>query len=160
MHTHVLICVCIKSYICSHISSSCHVYLYNMVISTILKLLNCTSGTKQRENELHSHSLLSSLCFSFQVPRKVVFCHHRGNKQPPNPPKTKEPTEPTSSSRLPALVSSAHPDSPWEKVASPPPHEPQGSDMPVFMHVKGNSASVCAAHARSQMRYLQKVQPQ
>lgn len=30
---------------------------------------------------------LASLCFSFQVPRKAVFCHHRGNEQPLNPPK-------------------------------------------------------------------------
>lgn len=69
-----------------------------------------------------------------------------------------KPTEPTSPSRLPALLSSALPESPWEKVASPPPHQPQCSDMPVFVHIKGNSASVCVAHTRSQMSCLQKIQ--
>lgn len=105
-----------------------------------------------------SHPCLPLLLPEFQVPRKALFCHHQGNNKPPNPPKEmrQKPTEPTSPSRLPALLSSALPDSPWEKVTSPPPHQPQGSDMPLYMHIKANSAPFYTADTRSQMRCLQK----
>lgn len=130
--------------------------------SQILKPPNMVSEHQKQSNRkmnfrLQSHSLLPLLHPKFQVPRKAVFCHHQGNKKPPNSLKQmrQKPTEPTSPSRLPALLSSALPDSPWEKVASPPPHQPQCSDMPLFMHIKANSAPFCAADTRSQMRCLQ-----
>lgn len=111
------------------------------------------------ENELLTipHLLLPE----FQVPRKAVFCHHQGNKKPLNPPKQMrhKPTEPTSPSLLPVLLSSALPDSPWEKVASPPPHQPQCSDMPLSVHIKGNSAPFYNAYTGSQMRLSAEVQP-
>lgn len=66
-----------------------------------------------------------------------------------------KPTEPTSPSRLPALLSSALPDSPLEKVASPPPHQPQCCDMPVFMHIKRSSTPLCAAE--SEMSCMQNM---
>lgn len=80
---------------------------------------------------LESHPPL--LLPEFQVPRKAVFYHHQGNKKPLNPSKQmkQKPTEPTSPSQLPALLSSALSDSPLEKVTSPPPHQPQCSGMPL-----------------------------
>lgn len=80
---------------------------------------------------LDSHPPL--LLPKFQVPRKAVFYHHQGNKKPLNPSKQmrQKPTEPTSPSQLPALLSSALSDSPREKVTSPPPHQPQCSGMPL-----------------------------
>ncbi|KAG8006464.1 Zinc finger protein Gfi-1b [Nibea albiflora] len=32
--------------------------------------------------------------------------------------------------------------SPWEKVTSPPPHQPQCSDMPLFMHIKTTDSAM------------------
>ncbi|MEQ2190039.1 hypothetical protein GOODEAATRI_031401, partial [Goodea atripinnis] len=93
----------------------------------------------------------------FQIPRKTVLCHHQGNKKPLNPPTQvkQKPTEPTSSSWLPALISSALSDNPWEKVPSPPPHEPQCSAMPVFLHIKEGSAPLHAAQSRREIRCMQ-----
>lgn len=98
----------------------------------------------------------------FQVPRKAVFYHHQGNKKPLNPPKQmrQKPTEPTSPSQLPALLSSALPDRPWEKVACPPPHQPQCANVPLFVHIKANSApffSRCWDQESNEM--FAKIQP-
>lgn len=101
---------------------------------------------------LDLHSLFPSLLPKLQVPRKAVFYHHQGNKKPMNPPKHRrhKPTEPTSSSQLPAHPSSGLPDSPWEKVTSPPPHQPQCSNMLLFMHIKAKLSSiVCCSHQES-----------
>lgn len=111
---------------------------------------------------LDLHSLLPSLLPKVQVPRKAVFYHHQGNKKSMNPPKhmRHKPTEPTSPSQLPAFLSSAFADSPWEKVASPPPHQPQCSDMPLFMHIKAKLSSIiCCSHQESN-EMCAEIQPQ
>lgn len=100
-----------------------------------------TSETMQKEHELF-RSLLPLLLPQFQVPRKAVVLPPSGVQEAPEPmkPNEAETHRTHQPSQLPALLSSALPDSPWEKVASPPPQQPQCSDMPLFMHIKANTA--------------------
>lgn len=88
----------------------------------------------------------------FQVPRKAVFEPTSGEQEAPEPPtETRhKPTEPTSSSRLPALLPPALPVSPKEKVTSPPPQQPQCSDMHQTPHAhQGEPSTVLCSHKGS-----------
>lgn len=143
-----------------HIPHSSH-------IITIHRAHNMVSEHQKQSNRkmsfwLHSHSLFPLLLHEFQVPRKAVFYHQQENKKPLNPPKQvrQKPTKPTSPSQLPALLSSALPDSPWEKVTSPPPHQPQCSLWHASLHAHQDKLSsiLCCSHQESNEMFA-KIQP-
>lgn len=95
---------------------------------------------------------LASLCFRFQVPRKVVFCHHRGNEQPLNPPKqmklkTHRTHQPVSAPCTPLVCS------PWKPLGKG--CQPPTTSTTVLWHAclcahQGElSFSLCCSHQES-----------
>lgn len=156
------VCVCVVTW-GTVVLMSCLPYnkgqvKYKVLYSRLSQRVNIWIKTKGKWTFAYNCFFLPRSASGFRFLERQ-FSATIGGTSSPWTPQNKwswKPTEPTSPSRLPALLSSALPESPWEKVASPPPHQPQCSDMPVFVHIKGNSASVCAAHTRSQMSCLQK----
>lgn len=90
---------------------------------------------------------------SFRFLERRSSSTSRGTRTPP--PQSRA-TEPTSPSQLLPLFSHTFPDSPWEKVASPPPHRPQGSDAAPSVHIKVNAAPFNAAGGNGGRRLQKK----